>query len=575
MPTQCEHDGCRTRSSFDIPGGKGRFCAKHKMAEMVDVKNKRCEHDGCSSLSTAFDIPGGKGRFCVKHKTAIMMNVKSKQCEHDGCSSLNPNFNIPGGNGKGRFCGKHKTAEMVDVKNKRCEHDGCDSQPNFNIPGGKGRFCVSHKTAEMVDVKNRRCEHDGCDSQPAFDIPGGKGRFCGKHKTDDMVDVKHKRCKYDGCCSRPTFDIPGGKGRFCGKHKTAEMVDVRSKRCEHDGCDSHPAFDIPGGKGSGRFCGKHKTSEMVDVKSKRCEHDGCSTLNPNFDILGGNGRFCGKHKTTEMVDVKTKKCEHDGCYTSASYGKPGHPKSHCSPHRQKGMIRRPNAKCVSCKELAIWGQNWIPTHCESHKTDDDQNLVEQPCISCTLMYVLDKEGKCENCNPASFATARLAKQNALMDYLDARDLKGDSTDVIVDGGICGKERPDRIYDFGDKIVILECDENQHQDRQCLCEQTRMVNIGQIFGGIPVYFIRWNPDDYSPESDRKNPEELAKRHKLVGDLIRDIKKGKHILPTALVSAIYMYYDGWSSLAESEWTVLTEFATNTIVFDDGTAAGGAGV
>ena len=239
------------------------------------------------------------------------------------------------------------------------------------------------------------------------------------------------------------------------------------------------------------------------------------------------------------------------------------------------MIRRPNAKCVSCKELAIWGQNWVPKHCEVHKTDDDQNLVEKPCISCTLMYVLDKEGKCENCNPASFATARLAKQKAVMDYLDARDLKGDSTDVIVDGGICGKERPDRIYDFGDKIVILECDENQHQDRQCLCEQTRMVNIGQIFGGIPVYFIRWNPDDYSPESDRKNPEELAKRHKLVGDLIRDIKKGKHVLPTALVSAIYMYYDGWSSLAESEWTVLIEFATDSTVFDDGTAAGGAGV
>jgi hypothetical protein len=30
----------------------------------------------------------------------------------------------------------------------------------------------------------------------------------------------------------------------------------------------------------------------------------------------------------------------------------------------------------------------------------------------------------------------------------------------------------------------------------------MVNIGQTFGGIPVYFIRWNPDDYSPENDKK-------------------------------------------------------------------------
>ena len=221
------------------------------------------------------------------------------------------------------------------------------------------------------------------------------------------------------------------------------------------------------------------------------------------------------------------------------------------------MICRPNAKCVLCKELAIWGTNWIPKNCETHKTADEQNLVEQPCSSCNLLYILDKENKCENCNPASFATARLAKQNALMAYLDARDLKGDSTDIVIDNGICGKERPDRVYDLGDKIVILECDENQHQDRQCLCEQTRMVNIGQTFGGLPVYFIRWNPDDYSPENERKMPEDLAKRYKLVGDLIRDIKKNKIILPTALISAIYMYYNGWDSLQNTEWQVLTMF------------------
>jgi hypothetical protein len=50
-----------------------------------------------------------------------------------------------------------------------------------------------------------------------------------------------------------------------------------------------------------------------------------------------------------------------------------------------------------------------------------------------------------------------------MDSLDARDLKGDSTDKIVEGGICGKERPDRIYDLGDKIIVLECDEHQHRE----------------------------------------------------------------------------------------------------------------
>jgi hypothetical protein len=174
-----------------------------------------------------------------------------------------------------------------------------------------------------------------------------------------------------------------------------------------------------------------------------------------------------------------------------------------------------------------------------------------------LPYILDKDNKCENCNPASWLTARLAKQNALMAYLDNRGLKGSGTDTIVDGGICGKERPDRIYDLGDKVLILECDEHQHRQRACACEQARMVNIGQTFGGLPVYFIRWNPDDYSP-AGRKKPEDVKKRYKLVGDLIADLRDNKMNLPKALVSALYMYYDDWSSLAEEEWRVITALA-----------------
>jgi len=403
----------------------------------------------------------------------------------------------------------------------------------------------------------KKCEHEGCDSRPSFNIKGGKGRFCSQHKTVEMVDVRSKRCEHEGCDSQPSFDIKGSKtGRFCAAHKTAEMVNVISKQCEHEGCDSRPSFDIKGGKG--RFCAEHKSNEMVNVKNKRCEHEGCDSR-PSFDIKGGKGRFCSQHKSNEMVDVKHKRCEHEGCQTGASYGIPGHQKSHCFPHRQKGMIRRPNAKCChsKCKEMAIWGTNWVPTHCEAHKTPEDKNLVERPCASCGLMYVLDDSNKCEYCNPESFEISRLAKQNALMSYLDNRGLSGESTDKKIDNGICSTERPDRVYDLGDKILVLECDENQHQDRACLCEQTRMVNIGQSFGGIPVYFIRFNPDDYSPENDRKNPEELNKRYKLLGDLIFDIKNNKHSMPQDLVSAIYLYYDGWNSLAETEWHPILKF------------------
>ena len=254
----------------------------------------------------------------------------------------------------------------------------------------------------------------------------------------------------------------------------------------------------------------------------------------------------------------------DSCETRAAYGIPGNRPSHCSKHRAAGMILKPMAKCSDCNEPALWGINWIPRHCELHKVSEDENLVERPCISCGLPYILDKQNKCENCNPESWTTARLAKQNALMDYLDTRGLKGLSTDKIVDGGICGKERPDRIYDLSDKILILECDEHQHRERACLCEQTRMVNIGQSFGGLPVYFLRWNPDPYTPAGCKKL-EDIRKRYKLVGDFIADISVGKMTLPPALVSALYMYYDEWSSLAEEEWKVLVPYEKNEVILE----------
>jgi hypothetical protein len=132
-----------------------------------------------------------------------------------------------------------------------------------------------------------------------------------------------------------------------------------------------------------------------------------------------------------------------------------------------------------------------------------------------------------------------------MAFLDSKGFVG-VTDRVVEGGDCGKERPDRVLDFGDKIVIVECDEDQHKGRQCLCEQARMVNIGQSFGGLPVYFIRFNPDEY-----KGGDEPLTNRYKMLALVLKGIKDGID-LPKALTSVMYMYYDG---SVGSAWDALT--------------------
>jgi hypothetical protein len=64
MVKKCEHAGCMSQPTFDNEGGKGRYCASHREAGMIDVKNKRCEHAGCMS-QPYFDNEGGKGRYCA------------------------------------------------------------------------------------------------------------------------------------------------------------------------------------------------------------------------------------------------------------------------------------------------------------------------------------------------------------------------------------------------------------------------------------------------------------------------------------------------------------------------------
>ena len=62
-----------------------------------------------------------------------------------------------------------------------------------------------------------------------------------------------------------------------------------------------------------------------------------------------------------------------------------------------------------------------------------------------------------------------------MAYLDYMGLHGTLADKMVDGGKCETERPDRVFELADRVIIVECDESQHKERACVCKQTRMVN----------------------------------------------------------------------------------------------------
>jgi hypothetical protein len=349
-------------------------------------------------------------------------------------------------------------------------------------------------------------------------------------------------CKFVDCTLRASFGIPGQKASHCKKHALDSMTNVVSPRCEYSECNAIPGFGSVGGKG--KFCKTHAEPGMIDVKNKRCEHSDCKTR-ATYGKNDNKAQFCIIHKIDGMIDVKNKRCEHSGCNKRPICGLPGIKPSLCTQHRKVGMLRHPTARCKhpNCKDHALYGKDLQPSRCEAHKLADELNLVERECKSCNLPMVLNKNNLCENCDPVIFQRATLVKQRQVMAYLDAHGLMGTSTDRTIDRGVCGKERPDRVYELPTHVIIVEVDEHQHNDRPCECEQTRMINVSQSFGGLPIVWIRFNPDEYKPSRTGTLQKPLQARLKMLAKTIQFAIDNLDKVKTAFIQVIHLYFDGW--------------------------------
>ena len=55
---RCKEPGCPVKSAiFGINGGKGEYCKKHKLADMIDVVNKKCIFDVTKNTFKVAIIP--------------------------------------------------------------------------------------------------------------------------------------------------------------------------------------------------------------------------------------------------------------------------------------------------------------------------------------------------------------------------------------------------------------------------------------------------------------------------------------------------------------------------------------
>ena len=124
-----------------------------------------------------------------------------------------------------------------------------------------------------------------------------------------------------------------------------------------------------------------------------------------------------------------------------------------------------------------------------------------------------------------------------------------------------------LFDCYTHFVILEIDENQHSSKACTCEgnQARMVNISQALGS-PIWFIRYNPDNYRIKNGRKRTtgDSHSKRHKTLETWLKFCQNKIPVVESDYITLVYLYYDDWLSYGE-EFT-LQEYEGVVLVSDE---------
>jgi len=220
------------------------------------------------------------------------------------------------------------------------------------------------------------------------------------------------------------------------------------------------------------------------------------------------------------------------------------PQSFCTPHgKQKAHCKdcggsqfcTPHGKrkdrCKDCGGSAFCGHEKLRRYCQicSPQSFCGHGIRKERCKDCGGSQICIPHGKwkeyCKECGGSALCKSEWCstvknkkydgycwycyvnmfpdkpvarnfktKERAVVDFVKSQFECEWICDRRVAEG-CSLRRPDLLLHLGDQVIVVECDENQHTDYDCSCENKRLMEISQDVDHIPLVFIRFNPDDY--------------------------------------------------------------------------------
>ena len=235
--------------------------------------NKDCKTEACFNYKNYTSINIRKCIYCSKHKLENMIDIKNKKCIK--CYNKQPVFNY-GDQKNALYCGDCKLDNMIDLISKKCIN--CNNKiASFNYEDNKNAlYCGDCKLENMICIKSKKCIK--CNNkQPSYNYKEEKtALYCGDCKLTDMVDMKHKKCI--NCNNkRPSFNYEDKKNAlYCGDCKLENMIDIENKKCINCN-DKIPIFNYKNEKNA-LYCRGCKLDNMINVKDKKCKTYLCDTI---------------------------------------------------------------------------------------------------------------------------------------------------------------------------------------------------------------------------------------------------------------------------------------------------------
>jgi hypothetical protein len=282
----------------------------------------------------------------------------------------------------------------------------------------------------------------------------------------------------------------------------------RHKKCEHGKrksrckeCGGSELCEHNNQKYQCKECGGSQICEHNIQKSgcKKCKGQGICEHNKRKEICKecDGSQICEHNKLRSICKDcdGSQICDHN---VNKRYCKKCDGNGICEHDKQKHRCKECNGKsicehniekrnCIKCKGKNICEHNKRKERCITCTPDS-----KAFCKSCRLFLVKKKTNfLCSYCNPDK-PTRQKTKEIRVKTFLEENNYKFIYNKKCNLDNSCQTYYPDFLIDCNTFFLIIECDEDAHNNYDKDCEKIRENNICFALG-LPCVFIRFNPD----------------------------------------------------------------------------------